>query len=226
MSLHKFVIGQAVDFDGKLPSMSRPKGPFEIVSVLSVDDANSPTYRIESQTEIFWRASKKPTSSQSICRRANKRLPRCGPIPCLDDGCPGRSGRGDDLDKYSVLLERSSPAFASPAERQAECEPPCNAASAGGGYWVSSNRAVTVTVSLVLARLDRRRGRSAGGKGARKCDGHFAPGFFREDHQPAYFRASRADVDLGLPPGVGDGKRARLVEQRARIVENRSDAVD
>jgi hypothetical protein len=58
MTLHKFVIGQAVDFDRMLPSMSRPKGPFEIVSVLSVDDANSPTYRIKSKAELFSRAAK------------------------------------------------------------------------------------------------------------------------------------------------------------------------
>ncbi|MGB7973523.1 MAG: hypothetical protein WCF81_04055 [Roseiarcus sp.] len=58
MTLHKFLIGQAVDFDGKLPSMSRPKGPFEIVGVLSVDDANSPTYRVKSKTELFSRAVK------------------------------------------------------------------------------------------------------------------------------------------------------------------------
>ena len=58
MTLHKFVIGQAVDFDRNLPSMSRPKGPFEIVSVLSVDDTNSPTYRVKSKTESFSRAAK------------------------------------------------------------------------------------------------------------------------------------------------------------------------
>lgn len=58
MTLHKFAIGQAVDFDKMLPSISRPKGPFEIVSVLSVDDANSPTYRIKSKAELFSRAAK------------------------------------------------------------------------------------------------------------------------------------------------------------------------
>jgi hypothetical protein len=57
MTLHKFVIGQAVDFDGKL-SMSRPKGPFEIVSVLPVEDASSLTYRVKSQAEPFSRAAK------------------------------------------------------------------------------------------------------------------------------------------------------------------------
>ena len=58
MTLHKFAIGQTVDFDKMLPSISRPKGPFEIVSVLSVDDANSPTYRIKSKAELFSRAVK------------------------------------------------------------------------------------------------------------------------------------------------------------------------
>ena len=58
MTLHKFAIGQAVDFDKMLPSISRPKGPFEIVGVLSVDDANSPTYRIKSKSELFSRAVK------------------------------------------------------------------------------------------------------------------------------------------------------------------------
>lgn len=62
MTLHKFAIGQAVDFDKTLPSISRPKGPFEIVSVLSVDDANSPTYRIKSKTEFSRALSKKLTS--------------------------------------------------------------------------------------------------------------------------------------------------------------------
>jgi hypothetical protein len=58
MTLHKFAIGQTVDFDKMLPLISRPKGPFEIVSVLSVDDANSPTYRIKSKDELFSRAAK------------------------------------------------------------------------------------------------------------------------------------------------------------------------
>jgi hypothetical protein len=58
MTLHKFVIGQAVDFDKMLPSISRPKGPFEIVSVLPVDAANSPTYRVKSKDELFLRVAK------------------------------------------------------------------------------------------------------------------------------------------------------------------------
>jgi hypothetical protein len=55
MTLHKFLIGQAVDFNSRLPSMSRPSGPFEVMSVLPVDEANSPTYRVKSEAEPFAR---------------------------------------------------------------------------------------------------------------------------------------------------------------------------
>jgi hypothetical protein len=58
MTLHKFVIGQSVDFSGKLSSMLRPSGPFEVVSVLPVDEANSPTYRVKSEAEPFARVAK------------------------------------------------------------------------------------------------------------------------------------------------------------------------
>ena len=58
MTLHKFLIGQAVDFNSRLPSMSRPSGPFEVVSVLPVDEANSPTYRVKSEAEPFARVAK------------------------------------------------------------------------------------------------------------------------------------------------------------------------
>ena len=58
MTLHKFAIGQAVDFGKMLPTISRPKGPFEIVSVLPVDNGNSPTYRVKSQAELFLRVAK------------------------------------------------------------------------------------------------------------------------------------------------------------------------
>jgi hypothetical protein len=58
MTLHKFVIGQAVDFNSRLPSMSRPTGPFEVVRVLPVDEANSPTYRVKSEAEPFARAAR------------------------------------------------------------------------------------------------------------------------------------------------------------------------
>jgi hypothetical protein len=58
MTLHKFVTGQAVDFNIRLPAMSRPSGPFEVVSVLPVDEANSPTYRVKSKVEPFARVAK------------------------------------------------------------------------------------------------------------------------------------------------------------------------
>jgi hypothetical protein len=53
---HKFVIGQAVDFNKKYPWMSG--GPYEVVSVLPVDEDDSPTYRVKSQAERFARAAK------------------------------------------------------------------------------------------------------------------------------------------------------------------------
>ena len=58
MTLHKFAIGQAVDFGKMLPTMSRPKGPFEIVGVLPIQGANSPTYRVKSKAELFLRVAK------------------------------------------------------------------------------------------------------------------------------------------------------------------------
>ncbi len=58
MTLPKFVIGQAVLFDKMLPSTSRPKGPYEIVSVLPVEHGNPPTYRVKSEAEAFSRAVK------------------------------------------------------------------------------------------------------------------------------------------------------------------------
>ena len=56
MTLYKFVIGQAVDFNSKRPWMSG--GPYEVVSVLPVDERDSPTYRVKSKAEPFARAAK------------------------------------------------------------------------------------------------------------------------------------------------------------------------
>jgi len=56
MTLHKFVIGQAVDFDKRLPWMSG--GPYEVVSVLPVDGGDSPAYRVKSTAEPFARAAR------------------------------------------------------------------------------------------------------------------------------------------------------------------------
>jgi len=56
MTLYKFTIGQAVDFNSKLPWMSR--GPYEVVSVLPVDERDFPAYRVKSKAEPFARAAK------------------------------------------------------------------------------------------------------------------------------------------------------------------------
>jgi hypothetical protein len=56
MTRHKFAIGQAVDFARRLPSISTPTGPYEVVSVLPADEADSLTYRVKSRAEPFARA--------------------------------------------------------------------------------------------------------------------------------------------------------------------------
>jgi hypothetical protein len=58
MTLHKFVIGQAVDFDRRFPSISRAPGPFEVMSALPIGEDNSPTYRVKSSAEPFARVAK------------------------------------------------------------------------------------------------------------------------------------------------------------------------
>ena len=58
MTIHKFVIGQAVDFDRRFPSMSRPTGPFEVVIALPIGEDNSPTYRVKSNAEPFARVAR------------------------------------------------------------------------------------------------------------------------------------------------------------------------
>ena len=58
MTRHKFAIGQTVDFDRRVTSISRPTGPYEVVSVLPVDEADSPTYRVKSEAEPFSRAAR------------------------------------------------------------------------------------------------------------------------------------------------------------------------
>ena len=56
MTHPKFAIGQAVDFARGLQSISRPSGPYEVVSVLPTDEADSASYRVKSQAEPFSRA--------------------------------------------------------------------------------------------------------------------------------------------------------------------------
>jgi hypothetical protein len=58
MSGHKFAIGQAVDFDRRFASMSKPSGPYEVVGVLPADEGNSLTYRVKSRTEPFARVAR------------------------------------------------------------------------------------------------------------------------------------------------------------------------
>jgi hypothetical protein len=58
MTLHKFTIAQIVEFGGSIPSILRPKGPYEVVSVLPGDEPNSPTYRVKSNAEPFARAAR------------------------------------------------------------------------------------------------------------------------------------------------------------------------
>jgi hypothetical protein len=58
MTPHKFAIGQAVDFNSRLPSTSKPRGPFDVVSVLPAEGGDSPTYRLKSKVEPFARAAK------------------------------------------------------------------------------------------------------------------------------------------------------------------------
>jgi hypothetical protein len=55
MTVYKFAIGQAVDFNSKLPWTSG--GPYEVVSVLPADERDSPTYRVKSKAEPFARAA-------------------------------------------------------------------------------------------------------------------------------------------------------------------------
>jgi hypothetical protein len=52
---HKFVVGQAVDFNKKYPWMSG--GPYEVVSVLPAGGDDSSTYRVKSIAEPFARAA-------------------------------------------------------------------------------------------------------------------------------------------------------------------------
>ena len=58
MSRHKFAIGQAVDFEKRITSVSRASGPYEVVGVLPADEANSPTYRVKSKAEPFSRTAR------------------------------------------------------------------------------------------------------------------------------------------------------------------------
>jgi hypothetical protein len=58
MTQPKFAIGQAVDFAKGLQSISRPSGPYEVMSVRPTDEADSASYRVKSQAEPFSRAAR------------------------------------------------------------------------------------------------------------------------------------------------------------------------
>jgi hypothetical protein len=58
MTRHKFAIGQAVDFDRRVTSISRSSGPYEVVGVLPTDEGNFPTYRVKSKAEPFSRTAR------------------------------------------------------------------------------------------------------------------------------------------------------------------------
>jgi hypothetical protein len=56
MRLHKFAIGQLVDFDTRIEPTPRTKGPYQVLRVLPADDDSTPlVYRIKSQAEPFER---------------------------------------------------------------------------------------------------------------------------------------------------------------------------
>ena len=58
MDMHKFAVGQIVDFDRKLAPSAKASGPYEVTRVLPLEAAKSPTYRIKSKTEPFERSAK------------------------------------------------------------------------------------------------------------------------------------------------------------------------
>jgi hypothetical protein len=56
MRLHKFAIGQLVDFDTRIGPTPRTKGPYQVLRVLPADDDSTPlVYRIKSEAEPFER---------------------------------------------------------------------------------------------------------------------------------------------------------------------------
>ena len=61
VKLHKFAIGQLVDFDAKfvfdtrIVPTPRTQGPYEVLRVLPADDLKPRIYRIKSQAEPFER---------------------------------------------------------------------------------------------------------------------------------------------------------------------------
>jgi hypothetical protein len=95
MTRHKFAIGQAVDFNRRLPAMSRPSGPYEVIGVLPVDEANSPTYRVKSKAEPFVRTAREidlVAVGSAPCEQAAAALwPEADPVPGRQSPRPFRS---------------------------------------------------------------------------------------------------------------------------------------
>jgi hypothetical protein len=88
---HKFVVGQAVDFNKRYPWMSG--GPYEVVRVLPADGDDSPPIASRAKPNLSPDLRRKPTSSPSA-RRPSENPPPCGrPIFCPNR--PGRPDRGD-----------------------------------------------------------------------------------------------------------------------------------
>lgn len=102
---HKFIVGQAVDFNKQYPWMSG--GSYEVVSVLSADEDDSPLIASRAKPILSPEPRRKSTSSRSA-RRASDNPPPCGgPIFCLD--CPGLPDRGDHLRGRNRLWLLASP---------------------------------------------------------------------------------------------------------------------
>ena len=89
MTLHKFVVGQAVDFNRKLRWTSG--GPYEVVSVLPVDEGDSPTYRVKSKAEPFARAAKETDLVAVGLAPSKQPERRSGPISWAQPSGPSRS---------------------------------------------------------------------------------------------------------------------------------------
>jgi len=95
MIRHKFAIGQSVDFVRSVSSVSRPRGPYEVVRVLPVDEANSPTYRVKSKAEPFARVAREidlvAVGLASIEQAAAALWPEADPVRGRQPSRPFRS---------------------------------------------------------------------------------------------------------------------------------------
>jgi hypothetical protein len=57
MALHKFSVGQIVDFDTTVAPKLKSRGPYQVMRVLPAEDVSSQRYHIKSKTEPFERAA-------------------------------------------------------------------------------------------------------------------------------------------------------------------------